>query len=204
MSYSILVTGSGNTTRANVEALIDDYFYAYPDLNIYLAINGSASDGQVWLAQYAEEKGKPISAVITDGANMVGIPSYVERAVAEDPVTTILDFGDVQEALVLWSDEDTVCLNVLEACSKLGIAARNLTDGLLELVPADGITRVEKAEVPAMEQLPVEEVDLEEESDEELEEAEGEYEDPLYEAINVVAQIFAEAIAKELKKALKK
>lgn len=204
MSYSILVTGSGSTTRANVEALIDDYFYAYPELNIYLAVNGSVSEGQVWLAQYAEEKSKPISAVITEGANMIGIPAYIERATAEDPVETVLNFGDVKEALVLWSDEDTVCLNTLEACSKLGIAVRNLTDGLLELVPADGITRVEKAEVPAVEQLPVEPVDLEEEPEEEVYEPEEEYEDPLYEAINVVAKIFAEAIAAELKKVLRK
>lgn len=206
MTDSILVTGSGETTRANVEALVDDYFYSYPELTVYLAVHGSASQGQVWLAQYAIDKEKNIEAFITEGSSMMGIPATVKRTVVAKPIEHAISLNP-HEVLILWSDEDTHCLDALALCKEHKLSARDLTEGLHAIVPAEGIQETVEAEMPEAELIPIQEVVSEPESFENSEaedEEEEEYEDPLYEAINVVAQIFAEAIAKELKKVLKK
>lgn len=57
MYDNIVVVGNGKTSRENVEALIDDYFYANPEMTLYTYNLGRPSEGQVWAIQYAEEKG---------------------------------------------------------------------------------------------------------------------------------------------------
>jgi len=202
MVEAILVTGSGSTTRANVEAMIDDYFYPFPEAKIYLAIHGAVTEAQVWLTQYAIDKKKEIIAYQTDGAQMMGIPTTVERVVSDEPIKAIIDLGLKLDALVFWNDEDIVSLNALALCKENGIEVRDFTEGLNIIHPVEGIKSVEPSEIPESEKLPAVEPEVEFEPEED--EDDEEYEDPLYEAINVVAKIFAEAIAQELRKVLKK
>jgi hypothetical protein len=101
---------------------------------------------------------------------------------------------------ILWEDDDPESLSSLAIAKEGGIPAFDLTDGLNALVPQESIKAVPAPVIPVQEQISDEEI----ESDSDDEDAEEEFEDPLYEAIRVVAEIFAEAIGKELKRALKK
>jgi len=197
MEKSILVTGSGVTSRANVEALVDDYFYAYPKLDVFIAVHGAVTEGQVWMTQYAIDKEKSVIVFMTEGASLMGIPASVERHVSDSPVASILELDVPLEALVLWNDEDSVCLDTLALCAGKGVAVRNLAEGLHEIIPAEDIKQTPKVEMPESEVISIEE-SLESDVEDLDEEDDGEYEDPLYEAIHIIAKIFAEAIAKEL------
>jgi len=67
-------------------------------------------------------------------------------------------------------------------------------------VPQSSIKAVQAPVIPEQEQLTEEEVEADSEDEDDPEE----FEDPLYEAVRIIADIFAEAIGKELKRALKK
>lgn len=214
MTDAILIVGSGVTSRANVEALMDDYFYANPELKVYLAVEGEISQGQIWAAQYATDKGKTAKALMTRGSRMTGMPTVVPRQESESPIREICDSEKNLTAFVIWNDEDQSCLDALEILPQYGIPALDLTNGLLEIKASGEIQKIKRPEIPEAEKMSPEEMDSLEQglenmvighsSQVDIGEDEEEYEDPLYEAINVVAGIFAEAIAKELKKVLKK
>jgi len=199
----IIILGSGETTRANVEALLDDYIYSNKDLQLCLIIDGKPSDGQVWSAQFAIERDATnISVYRTESDSMTGLPLNLDVVVTDSPVDQILPGSDV-EAFFLWNDEDTTCLNYLSQLSSKGISCKDFTNGLWEIKASTDIQEAVAPEIPKQEQLPIQdtyvEVDIESVDDDE-----EEYEDPLYEGIRIMAEIFAEAIAKELKKVLKK
>jgi hypothetical protein len=199
----IIILGSGETTRANVEALLDDYIYANKDLELAFIISGKPSDGQVWSAQFARERdSQNIKIYRTESDSMAGLPLDLDVVVTDTPVNEILS-GSGVEAFFLWNDEDTTCLNYLSQLSSKGIVCKDFTNGLVEIKASTDIQEVVAPEIPKQEQLSIEdsyvEIDLES-----AEDAEEEYEDPLYEGIRIMAEIFAEAIAKELKKVLKK
>lgn len=175
----IFVAGNGKTSRANIEALVDDYIHANPKVEFLLCNSSGLSEGQVWLKQYLEDK-----EISFDIAKEV---SASEK--------------DNQAVFILWGDEDTESLNALAEAQALGIPAFDLTDGLVELKGKDGISRVVAPIIPEQESIiETEEVLAEDDFDDD----DREFQDPLYEAVNVIAGIFAEAIAKELKKVLKK
>jgi hypothetical protein len=206
MTDAILIVGSGSTSRANVEALMDDYFYANQEIKVYLAIDGEISQGQIWAAQYASDKGKTTKALMTRGSRMTGMPTTVPRQESESPIREVCETEKDIAAFVIWNDEDQSCLDALSILPQYGVPALDLTNGLLEIKPVGDIQKVERPEFPEAEVLTAaEELQLDQELDSQVDiTEEEEYEDPLYEAINVVAGIFAEAIARELKKVLKK
>lgn len=175
----IIVTGNGKTSRANVEALVDDYIHANPKITFTLANPVRLSEGQVWLKQYLDDKEIKFTTELTD-------PKIAEENSA---------------MFILWDDEDPESANCLAIAKEHKIPAFDLTDGLVSITPTDGLVVVESPKIPEKEQIS-ESNSKELEEDEEDED--GEYEDPLYEAIRVVANIFAEAIAEELNKVLKR
>jgi phage repressor protein C with HTH and peptisase S24 domain len=134
------------------------------------------SEGQAWLKTYLIDKEITYSS---------------ESLLEITPKTKTAMF-------ILWDDEDPESSNCLAIAKEHGIAAFDLTDGLVAITPTDGLVVVEAPRIPEKEQIS-------EDTSEALEDDEdGEYEDPLYEAIHIVAGIFAEAIAAELQKVLKK
>ena len=173
----IIVTGNGKTSRANVEALVDDYIHANPELTFTLANPVRLSEGQVWLKQYLSDKEIGFTTTLAD-------PEVTEENSA---------------MFILWDDDDPESLSSLAIAKENDIPAFDLTDGLNALVPQASIKAVKAPAIPEQEQMTEEEV----EADEDDEDPE-EFEDPLYEAVRIIADIFAEAIGKELKRALKK
>jgi hypothetical protein len=181
----VIVIGNGKTSRANVEALIDDYIYANPKLHTHFHYEKAMSEGQFWLKQYAEDKG--LEYTISSGS--------------ED-----LKFGANEKTamFILWGDEDPESANALVVAKELGMPAFDFTNGLSVLVASDTAKQVKAPEIPVQEEIPTEENVTQDTPEEEEEIWEVEDDDPLYEAIHVMAKIFAKAVAEELVKVLKK
>jgi len=174
----IIVTGNGKTSRANVEALVDDYIHANPKIKFTLANPVRLSEGQVWLKQYLTDKEIEFAVELSNPENI----------------------QENSAMFILWDDDDPESLSSLAIAKENRIPAFDLTEGLNELVPQDSIKSVAAPVIPEQEQMTEEEI----EADVDDEEAAEEFEDPLYEAVRIVADIFAEAIGKELKRVLKK
>ena len=198
MTEAIIIAGNGTTTRANVEALIDDYFYANKELKVYIAVNSAISEGQIWAAQYAVDKDIFVIAYMTQGAKMTGLPLEATRQNDEDPVRTALQAHKDVIGFLLWNDEDVDCLNALGVLDEYGIQALDLTNGLATISSAKPIKQVKAPEIPQEEQV------VEPEPEPAPEPEVEEYEDPLYEAIRTIAGIFAEELAEKLAEVLRK
>jgi hypothetical protein len=198
MTEAIIIAGNGTTTRANVEALIDDYFYANKKLKVYIAVNSAISEGQIWAAQYAVDNEISVIAYMTQGAKMTGLPLEATRQNDEDPVRTALQAHKDVIGFLLWNDEDVESLNALGVLDEYGIQALDLTNGLATISSAKPIKQVKAPEIPQEEQV------VEPEPEPTPEPEVEEYEDPLYEAIRTIAGIFAEELAEKLAEVLRK
>lgn len=196
MTEAIVIAGNGTTTRANVEALIDDYFYANKELKVYIAVNSAISEGQIWAAQYAVDNEISVTAYMTQGAKMTGLPLEATRQNDDDPVRKACQEHTDIIGFLLWDDEDVESLNALGVLDEYGIQALDLTNGLAVIASANPIKQVKTPEIPQEEQV----VEPEPEPAPE----EEEYEDPLYEAIRTIAGIFAEELANKLAEVLRK
>ena len=196
MTEAIIIAGNGDTTRANVEALIDDYFYANKELTVYIAVNSAISEGQIWAAQYAVDKEISVIAYMNEGAKMTGLPLEATRQNDADPVRKASQAHKDVIGFLLWNDEDVECLNALGVLDEYGIEALDLTNGLSTISSAKPIKQVKAPEIPKEEQVVEPEPEPEVESEE--------YEDPLYEAIRTIAGIFAEELAEKLAEVLRK
>lgn len=177
MYEHIIVVGNGKTSRANIEALIDDYIYANPKVKFTLhSSKGALSEGQNWLKSY-----------------------LIDKEITHDSEPVLEEKPELKTAMfILWDDEDAESANYLAMAKEYSVPAFDLTDGLVAITPTDGLVVAEAPQMPEKEQISEDTSELLEDDED------SEYEDPLYEAIRVVANIFAEAIAEELKKVLKK
>ena len=208
MRYAI-VAGNGTTSRNNIEALIDDYFYI-PDKNVMLIVpfTSEPSDGQVFAAQYAHERNVEVIYYVTQSASMRTLPKGTLHESA-DPYKECFEHlgNESAKVFLLWEDEDPECLELLSHCYTFNVPACDLIHGLLPIEPNEDIHLLKKPVMPAAEELKQVEEDQEfEETDEDdddddtavLTEA-----DTLYEAVELIANIFADAIVAKLSEIIK-
>ena len=202
--YSVLVAGSGETSRANVEALMEDHYHANGDNGlVVIAFDKRPSSGQIWAAQVASSKNLDVLVVSPPDCSFDGVPksSYVE---SESPYKTAMSHlsGD-SEAFILWSDDDPSSMEALAECKQAGVPAGDLCNGLVEIIPASDLKVEEPREFPKIEQevSDVAEAETEEEEveDAEDESEEEEEEDPLYSALLILADYIADAVVEKLK-----
>jgi hypothetical protein len=202
--HYILVAGNGKSSRANIEGLIEDYFYSKPGTAVLvLGFDKEPSVGQTYAAQYAKDRAKDIIVFCSKGASTSGIPAATisER---DDFKTSLTDFlaGEDAVGFLLWEDTDDASVEALKALSGVGIRCMDLTNGLLPLEAVEGSPEPIAPAIPQQEML------LEVEEDEELEEDEDEdpeedeeqeaLEDALYEAVYPFAEVLADAFAEAL------
>jgi hypothetical protein len=196
--YYVVVAGNGSTSRANLEALMEDHFYAKGANGVvHIVEDGKMSQAKVFSAQFAKDKNKPV------------FQSPLEEALGKaDPKNT--------SCFILWSDEDSECQNTLALATEMGISCFDLTEGLLPIKASKGVRSVVEPVIPSAEEMTLkvveppyvepEEQDVDEE-DEDEEEAEEEYDEDeagnLYFGIEAIAKIFAKAIVEEIEKAKK-
>jgi hypothetical protein len=207
--YYVIVAGNGVTTRANLEALMEDHFYANGEHGVVvLPYKDKPSQGQVFAAQLAKDKNKDI-IVYTKSGNFNGIPT----STMVDGYTTDVTKDFINEktvAFLLWDDEDSESANLLADLK--GIQCFDLTDGLNKIGPSEGVRIVEPT-IPAQEQVSAKKEKLNVEEEEEEGEEESEFADTeedeeedlddevmenLYYGVQAIAQIFAQALVEAM------
>ena len=134
--YYVLVAGTGETSRANIEALMEDYYYANGDGGVLvLAYKDAPSRSQTYAAQYAVDCKKDIMVFCRESAKTSGIPNATINF-ADFPYVAATDFLQDTGAIaqLLWNAEDTTeDEQILEQCASKEISAYNLCDGLVPL-----------------------------------------------------------------------
>lgn len=195
--YYVVVAGNGTTSRANLEALLEDHFYAKgADGVVHIVEEGKLSQGKIFASQFAKDKNKPVF-----------------NAGIRESLSTV-DFKNTA-CFILWSDEDRECQDTMAIATELGIPCFDLTEGLLPLSPSKGIKVSVDPVIPAAEETTrkvaetpyVEPEDEDIEEDEEDEDDEEGYDEDeagnLYFGIEAIAKIFAKAIVEEIERVKK-
>ena len=195
--YYVVVAGNGTTSRANLEALLEDHFYAKgADGIVHIVEDGKLSQGKIFASQFAKDKNKPVFNYSLNEA---------------------LDQTDKKNTscFILWSDEDRECQDALAMAKHFGIPCFDLTEGLLPISASSDIQQSVAPVIPAAEEMTakVAEVPYVEPEDEDVEEDEDDEDDEegydednaanLYFGIEAIAKIFAKAIVEEIEKAKK-
>ena len=208
--YSVVMTGSGATSRANVEALMSDHYYAKGEEGtLVLAFNSKPSQGQVWAAQQAKQQKIDVVVYANAGAFLDSI-SHATMVETAKPIDESIQAFKEAEVFILWSDEDPDCSDALSVCKTYGLPSYDLCDGLAVITAADNIARSITPAMPASEasteKTPVvveDEEDYEEPEDEDVEEGEEEeYDDAvddIYAAIDGFIDLIVDRLAKKLK-----
>lgn len=194
--YYVVVAGNGTTSRANLEALLEDHFYAKgADGVVHIVEEGKLSQGKIFASQYAKDKNK-----------------QVFNAGLRESLSTV-DFKNTS-CFILWSDEDRECQDAIAIANELGIPCFDLTEGLLPITPSNGVKVsvdpvIPTAEVttPKVVEAPYVEPEDEDVDEDEEDEDEEEYDEDeagnLYFGIEAIAKIFAKAIVEEIERAKK-
>lgn len=130
-NYYVLVIGNGRTSRANTDALMEDYYYANgKNGTLVLAFEGRPSEGQIYAAQLAKDKNIDI-VVFNTKLDAPGLPacSVIEN---DNPVAGAVDHikGKKSAVFFLWDGSDSDALN---QCLEANIPAFDLTEGLNSL-----------------------------------------------------------------------
>lgn len=157
----VLVAGEGETSRENVEAILEDYFYAHKgeDLVMVVPFYKSPSRGQVYAMQMAKENKAEIIVYAPQSARL----ENTEKAsleVTDTPISSAVDLvkGLATSAYILWSDEGSEALQTLEACRAESVAAYDLTAGgipltnLVEPITAPSATPMTKPKPTAVQE----------------------------------------------------
>jgi hypothetical protein len=133
MQY-ILIAGNGETSRANVEALMEDVFYAKPDTTVVLAYESAPSKGQTFVAQYSAEAKKDLIVFCHDNAQTTGIPGATQNS-SNSPIVSSIEFlaNQTSTAYLLYSENDSDSVLTLARCVEAGIRVQDLCDGLVPL-----------------------------------------------------------------------
>ena len=209
--YYVLVAGKGATSRQNVEALMEDHYYAKGDGGtVVIAIEKMATPSQVFVAQFAKDKNKEIVLVAKPDADLGNMPA-ASVVHDDEPIKKSVEIvaGADTSAFLLWDDGDEASLAVLASCKKAGIPCYDLINGLSEITPSETLKEPEPTLFPQAEMVTEsEETDEEEEEVDEEEAAEEdddeEYEDDediedIYAGIEAIARVFAKVFIEEWK-----
>lgn len=206
--YYVLVAGSGETSRANVEALMDDHYYANGDAGtLVLAFEGKPSQGQVYAAQFAKDRAKNITVFCTPDSETNAITNTAQFNRVQNPVVHALELieGKVNAAFLLWNDDDEKTLELLEFCTEDNIPCYDLTDGLVVL--GKPTTKSVKPVMPEVEATTSDAIpfipdyvpDEDEEEDEDEEDAEDNFEEVIIDAVYELARMISATVVEQLK-----
>jgi hypothetical protein len=206
---TIAVIGNGKTSRANVEALLNDTIESFDETYIALIYDKTPSEGVVWAKQYSDSKN-------------ITYKEYSDL----DFSSFVIDNKDREtKFFILWDDEDFECVEAIRCSQKHNITSFDLTNGLVAIKsittdikprqfenmpevetkvnPIDYSKKEAKNESNFV-KVTVHEDDDEEEDYEDDDEGEYESSDIILEAVEEIAKIFAVAIASAIKEAMEK
>lgn len=199
---TIAVIGNAKTTRANLEALINDVVDSVDEASLVTVYKDTPSDGVQWATQYAKDK--EILFGSYEGNDY-------DSLIAENNVDDIKFF-------MLWDDEDPECQLAASVAQEHRISAYDLTNGLM-LIPINStpILRPIQAQIPEAEEVVIQpevttvEIIIESEEEEEVTNFDAEDEDflltdedemlELFSAFaETAAKVFARKMVEEFKR----
>jgi len=205
--YYLVIAGTGETSRANVEALIEDYIYGHgQDVTFVLPYEKRPSQGQIFASQLAKDKSKDILLFCKEDANYEGIPSSsvshsdrpLDTACAKLKDTNIVAF-------VLVDDEDPSINETLSVFSEYKVPTFDLTEGLMPIKFNPGAVEVKtEVAIPEAEEMSEPEEEAEDDLDdfEDLDDLEDEeLAEDFYLGVQALAKMIAREVAAELLKA---
>lgn len=151
MGSFLVVAGNGDTTRVNVEALIEDYLRSVDKegLVLILPFFDRPSQGQIWAHQLCHEAGIPTTAIAKEGAIIMSLGgSSLHNTV--DPVAELSQFvtEESAKAFLLWDVTDDTTVAFQKALEGAGVPCFNLCMGLLDISVGDAPEAPQKPEEP--------------------------------------------------------
>jgi hypothetical protein len=201
VKYYVLVAGNGTTSRANLDALMEDHYYANgANGTLVLAYKNKPSQGQVFASQLAGDKSKEIVIFAEESAQFEGLPGGTSFTNSESPIRDAIKHikGEKAVAFILWDDEDEDCLNTLAICKEMNVPCYDLTDGLNDLKAAKDIKpKEEPIAIPLAEIIGEEEQEVAEDEDEEFDD-EDEIIEEVFTGLEALAKLIARAVVAEL------
>jgi hypothetical protein len=138
MGSFLIVAGNGDTTRVNVEALVEDYLRGVnkQDLVLLLPFTDRPSQGQVWAHQVCFDAGIQTTAISKEGAIVMSLGSSTLHT-AEDPVSEVASIvaGEAAKAFLLWDEKDDLTVAFQRALEGAGVPCHDLCLGLMSISP---------------------------------------------------------------------
>ena len=134
--YYVLVAGGGETSRANIEALMDDFYYSKgkQEGTLVVAYEKTPTRPQVFAAQYAKEKERDIVVFAYEDAQTVGIPGATFNPTGF-PIRDAVEFIKGQDSVIfsIHMDGDIDSNLLIKGANEHQVPIFNLKDGLLPL-----------------------------------------------------------------------
>lgn len=134
-SKFVVVAGNGETTRVNVEALLEDYFRGKgKDVVLVLPFNDRPSQGQVWAHQVASELGIPTTVICPENSVVMSLgSSSVHNSPNPIQETTELVAGGDSVAFLLWNESDSFTTSAATVFKEALVPCYDLCIGLFEI-----------------------------------------------------------------------
>jgi len=135
MNY-VMVAGEGDTSRENVEAILEDFFYAHKgeESTMVVPFKKVPSRGQVYAMQMAKDNKAEVIIYSHSDARLENVDkSSIEFS--DDPIEGAISLIKPMnaKAYVLWSDDSQEAVEVVQACKEADISVYDLTSGGIPL-----------------------------------------------------------------------
>jgi len=132
----LVIAGNGETTRVNVEALLEDYYRGSgkTDLVLLLPFQDRPSQGQVWAHQVSSDLGIPTTAIAPENAVIMSLGSASLHSAA-NPISVVSEMvsGEDAKGFLLWDEEDWFGKTVFSALQEASVPSYDLCMGLVEI-----------------------------------------------------------------------
>lgn len=142
-SKFVVVAGNGETTRVNVEALLEDYYRGKgKDVVLVLPFNDRPSQGQVWAHQVSSELEIPTTVICPENSVVMSLGSSSVHN-ASNPIQACLDMVKDEDAvaLLLWNEADSFTAAIGEAFKEALVPCYDLCIGLFEVSAGKAVSQ---------------------------------------------------------------
>lgn len=134
-SKFLVVAGNGETTRVNVEALLEDHYRGNgKEVVLVLPFHDRPSQGQVWAHQVSAELGIPTTAVAPENAVIMSLGS-ASLHTDQNPIKAVVEMtkGEPTDVFILWDEQDGFGISAFSAFQEASVPCYDLCMGLVEL-----------------------------------------------------------------------
>lgn len=145
-SRFVVVAGNGETTRVNVEALLEDYYRGKgKDVVLVLPFTDRPSQGQIWAHQVSSELEIPTTVICPANSVVMSLGSSSVHN-ADDAVQATVEMisGEDAVALLLWNPSDPAAMIAQAAFKEAGVPCYDLCIGLFEVSAGNPVSEPQK------------------------------------------------------------